>query len=115
MRIDVLFDLFVVWQWILCVCCCLCCQPKVHRDGGGNFEFREGTTQSTQERKGSTTATNYPFDVQFEKVSRCFPRIPEYVTAVSPSDDNKDTVLLALATTVIDSEVVLWIGFMTAG
>lgn len=87
----------------------------MNHGGGGNFEFREGTTQSTQERKGSTTASNYPFDVQFEKVSRCFPRIPEYVTAVLPSDDNKDTVLLALATTVIDSEVVLWIGFMTAG
>ena len=40
---------------------------------------------------------------------------PRYVTAVSPSDDNGSTVLLALATTVIDSEVVVWIGFMTAG
>lgn len=115
MKIDVLFGFFVVWLWILCVCCCLYYQSKVNRGCGGIIECRENATQSAQREWSTTTATNYPFDVQFEKVSRCFPRIPEYVTAVSPSDDNNSTVLLALATTVIDSEVVVWIGFMTAG
>ena len=68
----------------------------------------------SHEQKGrNTTAIDYPFDVQFEKVSRCFARISEYASSVSAEQNTESTVLLALATTVIDSEVVLGIGFLS--